>query len=225
MLKKAVNNILTTKAVAQTVASVVAPKPTVVPNLLNNTNVLSGAQPLVNTPRVNPYVMPENAVVENRSEVAINVPQQLVNNVNTKDMKLGQTILKAAEKYTAGVDKVLQSNAVVTALGAASAASGVPGMDKVLKGIEKIIPDGGIKFTKLGGSPARSNGGVNVGSGAKTLSGVGIEQTGSTTSAPTFDWKSWATYPKWAQYVVIGILPAGILIYLLMGSKKNKKRY
>jgi hypothetical protein len=225
MLKKAVNNVLTNKAINKTAATIVnvgkGQTASPVVELLNNSIVSQSVQPLISTPRVNQYIQ-NSPVVENRSEVAVNVPQELVNNTNTKDMKLGQKILAAAEKYTGGVDKVLQSNAIVTALSAAAATSGVPGMDKVLKGIEKIIPDGGIKFTKLGNT---SNGGVNVGSGSKTLSGVGTEQTGLNTSVVTFDWKKWSTYPKWAQYVLIGIVPAGLLIYLLMGDKKNKKRY
>jgi hypothetical protein len=136
-------------------------------------------------------------------------------------MKLGGKILQAAEKYTAGVDKILQSNAAVTAIGALAASTGVPGIDKVLKGVEKLIPDGGIKFTKLGQSKAPVSTPM---SGAKAISGVGTEQTSATSSAPTFDFKQWSTYPKWAQYVIIGILPAGLLIYALLGSKK-KKRY
>jgi hypothetical protein len=134
-------------------------------------------------------------------------------------MKFGGKLLQAAEKYTAGVDKVLQSNAVVTALGAVAASSGVPGIDKVLKGVEKLIPDGGIKFTKL--KDALNTG--NRTNGQKSISPVAADVMPINTE-PTFDWKNWSTYPNWAKYTIIGIVPAGLLIYALLGSKK-KKRY
>lgn len=137
-------------------------------------------------------------------------------------MKLGGKILQAAEKYTSVVDKALQSNAVVGAIGALSASTGVPGMDKVLKGVEKLIPEGGIKFTKLQNLGQKSNGG-NSTIGQKSLNTA--DSSAVVTPVSTFDWKQWSTYPNWAKYTIIGIVPAGLLIYALLGSKKKKNRY
>jgi hypothetical protein len=132
-------------------------------------------------------------------------------------MKLGGKLLQAAEKYTSVVDKALQSNAFVAAV---TATSGVPGMDKVLKGMEKLIPDGGIKFTKLTdalNSGSRTN-------GQKSIAPVASDAQ-TNVSTTTFDWKNWSTYPNWAKYTIIGIVPAGLLLYALLGAKKKKNRY
>jgi hypothetical protein len=66
---------------------------------------------------------------------------------------------------------------------------------------------------------------LNTGSrtnGQKSIAPVAVDVMPTNTQS-TFDWKNWSTYPNWAKYTIIGIVPAGLLIYALLGSKKKKR--
>jgi len=132
-------------------------------------------------------------------------------------MKIGNLLNKGVQGYTNLVDKVLNMPMATAGIGAAS---GVPGMDKILNGIEKLIPDGGIKL-----------GGNNPAATTKNQLGTPTVNNTKSVSTPTptadvvpFDFKSWSTYPIWLKYTIYGIVPAGLLLWVVMAKKDNKRR-
>jgi len=128
-------------------------------------------------------------------------------------MNLGNLINKGVKGYTNVVDKVLKSPTLNMAI---AGASGVPGMDKILNGIEKLIPDGGINL----GPKSISKTPISQ---ATNKAGVGVPVDGTTTTTTTFDWKQWSTYPQWAKYCIYAVVPAGLLLWVLFDGKKMNR--
>ena len=137
-------------------------------------------------------------------------------------MNLSNLLNKGIQSYTNLVDKALNVPGAMTGIGVAS---GVPGMDKILLGIEKLIPDGGIK---LGGNNPKASTKNQLGDPTINTKAMNIQKVVPTeNTSPVFDWKSWSTYPVWAKYTIYAVLPAGLLLWALMDRKKgyNKKRF
>lgn len=134
---------------------------------------------------------------------------------------LGNLLNKGVMGYTNLVDKVLNMPMATAGIGAAS---GIPGMDKILNGIEKLIPDGGIK---LGGNNPAATTKNQLGSPTTNVTKSTTSNAVTTADVVPFDIKKWSTYPMWAKYSIYAIVPAGLLLWLFMGnkSKKNNRKY
>jgi hypothetical protein len=133
-------------------------------------------------------------------------------------MNLGNLLNKGIQSYTNLVDKALNVPGAMTGIGVAS---GVPGMDKILLGIEKLIPDGGIKLGGNNSKATTKNQLADPTLNSKALSNSKIVPTEPT--PPVFDWKSWSTYPQWAKYCIYGALPFGLVLWALFGMKTKGK--
>jgi hypothetical protein len=136
-------------------------------------------------------------------------------------LNLGNLLNKGVQGYTNLVDKVINMPGATQAI---AVASGVPGMDKILTGIEKLIPDGGIK---LGGNNPKATTKNQLGDNVNQKS-TKVVSVDSTTTVEPFDYKKWSTYPKWAQYTIIGAVPGALILWALMqgmGKGKGSRRY
>jgi hypothetical protein len=133
-------------------------------------------------------------------------------------MNIGNLLNKGIQSYTNLVDKALNVPGAVTGIGVAS---GVPGMDKILLGIEKLIPDGGIK---LGGNNPKATTKNQIADPTLNTKVMSNQKIVPTEQSPVaFDWKTWSTYPQWAKYAIYGALPFGLILWALFGMKSKGK--